>query len=289
MPRPNRGEVTEHLWKDAETVTFGARLHAYGRRYRVPFGTSREGWNRTRAEIELERIEQQVQRGTWMPPQTRPSATRPQRRERLDGHQLFSAFARRVVDAKKSHGLAERTIEDFEWRLPYLLAAFGRYELLDIDVPMVDEFRDELAKRSQEIRAAAERGKPLMETVKGKGGKTYRREKRALANSSINKLLELLGLVMQRACDYEYIARNPVRVGQRSERFLPTPKKAKTYLEVDEFKSLLVAGGRAGSLPPALSPYGPPRNDRHPDPHGLQDLGAVRDAVLAGGPGPRAL
>lgn len=43
--------------------------------------------------------------------------------------------------------------------------------------------------------------------------------------------------------DYEYITRNPVRVGQRSQRFLPAPKKARTYLEVDELKSLLDAAG----------------------------------------------
>ncbi len=243
MAPANKGEITEHHWKDGTTVTFGARVRAYSRRHRLIFGTSVQGWNRTRAEIELERIEQQIQRGTWVPPEAKPSTKRPQRDERQDGHQLFGPFARKVVDAKKSHGLADATIEDLEWRLRYLLAEFGRYELLDIDVPLVDDFRDELAKRSHEIRAMAERGKPLMETVKGRNQKPYKRPKQALSNSSINKLLELLGLIMQRAVDYEYITRNPVRVGQRSQRFLPTPKKSRTYLEVDELMSLLDAGG----------------------------------------------
>lgn len=243
MAPANRGEVTEHLWKDGQTVSYGVRVRAYGKRHRLPLGDSRQGWNRTRAEIELERIEQQIQRGTWVPPEPKATARRPQRDERLNGHQPFGPFARRVVDAKKAHGLADATVKHLEWRLEYLLAEFGHCELLEIDVARVDRFRDELAKRSQEIRAAADRGKPLIETVKGKDGKPYRRKKRALSNSSVNRLLELLGLIMQRAVDYEYVTRNPVRVGERSERFLPTPRKARTYLEVDELKSLLAAAG----------------------------------------------
>ena len=242
MGRPNSGEVTERPWQDGKTITFGARLYAYGRRHRLVFGTNLQGWNDTRAEIELESILQQVARGTWVPPEKKTSV-KPSREVQPDGHQLFGPFARKVVDRKKRHGLANATIEDHEWRLGYLIAYFGRLELLEIDVSRVDDFRDELAKRSQVISDAAARGKPLMETVKGKGGKPHKRPKRPLANSSINKLLELLSLIMQRAVDYEYIPRNPVKVGERTERFLPTPKKARTFLEVDELLSLLDAAG----------------------------------------------
>ena len=242
MGRPNSGEVTERPWKDGKTITFGARLYAYGRRHRLVFGTNLQGWNDTRAEIELESILQQVARGTWVPPEKKTSV-KPSREVQPDGHQLFGPFARKVVDRKKRHGLANATIEDHEWRLGYLIAYFGRLELLEIDVSRVDDFRDELAKRSQVISDAATRGKPLMETVKGKGGKPHKRPKRPLANSSINKLLELLSLIMQRAVNYEYIPRNPVKVGERTERFLPTPKKARTFLEVDELLSLLDAAG----------------------------------------------
>jgi hypothetical protein len=194
-----------------------------------------------------------------------------------------------VVDAKKTHGLADATVEDLEWRLRYLLAVFDRHELHEIDVPRVDDFRDELARRSQEIRAAADRGTPLMETIEGRQGRSYKREKRALSNSSINKLLELLGLIMQRAVDYEYIARNPVRVGQRSQRFLPTPKKSRTYLEVDELKSLLDAAGELDRAVQRAHRIGPPRRDRHAEPHRLQDLRAVHYAVLASRPISRTL
>jgi hypothetical protein len=67
MPRPNVGQVTERALNDRKTVTFGARLYAYGIRHRVVFGTNTQGWSRTRAEIELEDIQQQIDRGTWIP------------------------------------------------------------------------------------------------------------------------------------------------------------------------------------------------------------------------------
>lgn len=86
---------------------------------------SRQGWNRTRAAIELEQIEQQIQRGTWVPPEGRAKARRAEREERPDGRQPFGAFARKVVDAKKSHGLDEDTIADVEWKLGYLVRHLG--------------------------------------------------------------------------------------------------------------------------------------------------------------------
>jgi hypothetical protein len=94
---------------------------------------------------------------------------------RPDGHQPFGPFARKVVDAKKSHGLDDNTIADLEWKLGYLIGYFGRMELLEIDVASVDGFRDELAHRSRVIREAEARGKPLMETVERKPGKPYKR------------------------------------------------------------------------------------------------------------------
>lgn len=238
MGRPNSGEVTQRPWQDGKTVTFGARLYAYGRRHRLVFGTNRQGWNEVRAEIELEDILQQVERGTWVPPQKRTSVVQKQV-ARPDGHQLFGPFARNVIEAKKSHSLDEDTINDLEWKLGYLINAFGRLELLEIDVARTDGFRDELANRSRVIQKAAAREKPLKETVKPKKGKPYKRRKRALSNTSINAILALLSQIMQRAVDYGYIDRNPMKIGERKDRFLPTVKPARTFLEVDELLSLL--------------------------------------------------
>jgi integrase len=242
MARPNAGQVTERPWRNGKTITFGARLYAYGRRHRLVFGTNTQGWNRTRAEIELEDIQQQVDRGTWVPPDKKTSV-RPAATERPDGHQPFGPFARSVVDAKRSHGLDSDTIADLEWKLGYLTGYFGRFELLEIDVARVDAFRDELAKRARTIREAAARGKPLMETVERSNGKAYKRRKRALSNTSINAMLALLGQILQRAVDYGHIERNPVTVGDRKQRFLPAVKPPRTFLEVEELTGLLDAAG----------------------------------------------
>jgi integrase len=107
----------------------------------------------------------------------------------------------------------------------------------------VDSGRDDLASRSRVIREAAARGKPLMETVKRTTGKSYERRKRALSNTSINSILALLSQILQRAVDYGYIERNPMKVGERKDRFLPAIKPARTFLEVDELHALLDAAG----------------------------------------------
>ena len=101
-------------------------------------------------------IQQQVERGTWVPPEKKTSV-KPTREERPDGHQPFGPFARKVVERKQRHGLAEGTLEDHAWRFGYLVDYFGRFELLDIDVAMVDDFRDEMvsAHRSSARRRSA--------------------------------------------------------------------------------------------------------------------------------------
>lgn len=243
MARPVSGEVTERWWRDGETVTFGARFYAYGSRHRVVFGTNTQGWNRTRVEIELESILQQVTRGTWVPPDKRTSVAQTEAVAEGDGHQLFGPFARKIVEAKKCHGLDENTIADLEWKLGYLIAYFGSMELGEIDVARTDGFRDELASRARVIRQAEARGKPLTETVTTKRGHSYKRQKRPLSNTSINAIMALLSQVLQRAMDYGYIERNPMRIGERRDRFLPTVKPSRTFLEIDEVHALLDAAG----------------------------------------------
>jgi hypothetical protein len=64
MPRPTQGHVIERPWSDGKTVSYGAKVRAYGHYEKVTFGTNKQGWNRTRAELETERIIQQIERET---------------------------------------------------------------------------------------------------------------------------------------------------------------------------------------------------------------------------------
>jgi hypothetical protein len=215
MARKNTGSVFEKVWSDGTTISYGAYVSAYGRREKVTFGTSKQGWNTRRAEIEAERIVQQIERGTWVPPRLEP------REDRLEGvmadlgvpiDESFRVFAARWWRAKQL-GLDHDTINDYEWRLSYLERFFGRYRLSEITLRLVDRFRDELHEQAEAIRTATARGRVLKETVTDKRGRSYERKRRALSNTSINAMITLLGQIMQQAFDCELIDRNPVRVG----------------------------------------------------------------------------
>jgi integrase len=245
MARKNTGSVFEKVWADGTTISYGAYVRAYGRREKVTFGTNKQGWNAKRAEIEAERIVQQIERGTWVPPRLEP------REDRLEAamadlgltvDESFRVFAKRWWRAKQL-GLDADTINDYEWRLSYIERFFGRYRLSEITPRVVDRFRDELHEQAEAIRAATERGRVLKETVTDKRGRTYERKRRPLSNTSINAMITLLGQVMQQALDYELIDRNPVRVGGRSARFLKRSRPNRTFLEVDEYLALLDAAG----------------------------------------------
>jgi integrase len=251
MARQTIGHVVERPWADGQTASYGARVRAYGRYERVTFGTNKRGWNRTRAELETEKIIQQVERGTWVPPRLEPREDRLEEAMAELGVQLnetFRVFAKRWWGSKQL-GLEEDTINDYQWRLGYLHRFFGRYRLSEITPRLVDRFRDELAEQAETIRVAQARAaglknaRPLMETVTDRRGRTYQRRRRPLSNTSINAMITLLGQILQQAVDYELIDRNSVRVGGRSARFLKRVRPKRTFLEVDEFHALLDAAG----------------------------------------------
>ena len=251
MPRPTQGYVVERPWADGKTVSYGAQVRAYGRYEKVTFGTNKQGWNRTRAELETERIMQQIERGTWVPPRLQPREDRLEEAMAALGVQVdetFRVFSKRWWRSKQL-GLDEDTVNDYEWRLGYLERFFGRYRLGEITPRLVDRFRDELHEQAETIRRAQERARtetgrrPLMETVTDKRGRTYERRRRPLSNTSINAMITLLGQILQQAVDYELIDRNPVRVGGRSARFLKRARTNRSFLEVDEFHALLDAAG----------------------------------------------
>lgn len=75
MARRATGAIETYTWRDGRTVTIRARLRAYGRRYRIDFGTNHEGWSIERARVEFDRILQQVERGTWEPPSRSEEST----------------------------------------------------------------------------------------------------------------------------------------------------------------------------------------------------------------------
>ena len=68
MPRRATGRIEPHDWADGRTVTFRLKVRAHGQRYTITLGSNHAGWSMERAQVELEQIMGQIERGTWEPP-----------------------------------------------------------------------------------------------------------------------------------------------------------------------------------------------------------------------------
>jgi integrase len=208
LPRIAKGEVQEHAWKDGRTVSFWLRVSYKGKRVRVDLGKNHEGWTKTRAEVELERVMGQIERGTWTPP-TKSAPAHPAETETLH------VTASRWYQRKKKEGIEEKTDVDYRWRLNHLLAYQPHIATEEIDVRWVDDFREWMAGRK------SERGKPF-------------------SGRAINMVLALLAMVLDDAVEYGLLPANPAR-GPR--RRIKERKRRKRFLEPDMVVDLLDAAG----------------------------------------------
>jgi hypothetical protein len=143
-----------------------ARVYAYGRREKVTFGTNKQGWNPQRAELETEKILQQIERGTWVPPRLEPPEDRledamAQLGVRVD--ETFRVFAKRWWKSKQLR-IDDSTASDYQWRLGYLQRFFGRYQVREITTALSTGSRDEL---HDEVRRSAPRRRARPRTRAG--------------------------------------------------------------------------------------------------------------------------
>jgi integrase len=225
MARPATGQVVEKV--SARGRVFALRFRAYGKRQYLTLGTDAEGWDRQRAELELQNVLADVRRGIWRPvePETVPSPP-------VDV--TFHEFASEWLEAV-APGLAEGTVARYRWQLTHhLLPFFAGHRLSQITVAEVDRYRDakvrERRGRDAQIRAAQ-----TPEQL---------REARALPGLSageINKTLVRLGQILDVADERELIDRNPLRVNPR-RRKLKASKPASVWLDrADQITALLRA------------------------------------------------
>ena len=70
MARTATGVVVEDTRR--RSPTFGLRFQAYGRRRYVTLGSRDDGWDRAKAERELQHILADVERGKWQPSEREP-------------------------------------------------------------------------------------------------------------------------------------------------------------------------------------------------------------------------
>jgi integrase len=197
MARKASGQVLPPKGKQR---SWALRFTAYGKRRFVTLG--RNGWNRQRAEAELENVLADVRRGIWQPHKPAPV-------DAPADAQTFHKFASEWLEARRAE-LRPRTIEDYEWALSYHLLPYFKAHTLDaISVADVDAFK----------------------AAKLREGK--------LGAAQINKVLKLLAQIMDMAIEYELTDRaNPAR-GRR--RRVKVPKPDRTWVEPEQLLALLSA------------------------------------------------
>ena len=202
MAKPATGAIVEK--RTARGTSFAMRFRAYGERRYVTLGTTEDGWNRARAEEELQNVLADVRRGIWRPPAPSP-------RVDVDSNPTFHTFASEWFNAHRGEW-APNTVLDYEWQLRnHLLPFFAGHRLSQITIAEVDRYRQ--SKVDEE----------------------------SLSAESINKTITRLGQILEVAVEYELVARNPVRVNPR-RRKLKASKARPVYLDgVDQVVALLDA------------------------------------------------
>jgi integrase len=223
MDRRARGEIRVHERARDGKVTYSIRFRVEGRRHCMTLGTDADGWTQRKAERQLEDVLAQVRAGVWQPAGP-PGALSTER------DPTFHEFASRWWSARKGE-LREKTQLNYEWRLgKHLLPFFADYLVSEIDVALVDGYREEKLIERERIRAAAAGGKP-MRNSRGQLRKT-------LSNGSINKTLVTLTQILDSAVERGLLPSNPA-AGKR--RRLKESKPVRRLLEADDLRGLLYA------------------------------------------------
>jgi hypothetical protein len=205
VPRKATGSIDPpHVHADGRTVTFRARVRAYGRQHRLTFGTNHEGWNEHRVRVELDEILRQIERGTWEPPSRKPDPAM-----MVEDDETLHVTASRWWGRREAE-LAAKTRVDYRWRLDHLLRYLAQDATADIDVRRVDWLRAQLRDRG-------------------------------LAARSVNMVLDCLAQMLDDAVEYGLLDTNPARGKRRRMRL---PQSRRTFLEPDQVVDLLDAAGR---------------------------------------------
>lgn len=203
MARKPTGGILTRQGKNG--TTYQLRFLADGRRQYLTLGSTADGWDRARAQAELENVLADVRRGVWKAPEPEPAPV-------LEWDPTFHDFASDWYDAREAQW-RPKTREDYLWALSYhLLPFFQHHRLSQITEREVD--RDATAKLKQGRLSAA----------------------------SINKTLVRLAQILELAVEYQMIDRNPAARGRN--RRLKATRGAAVWLDsAEHIQALLDAAG----------------------------------------------
>ena len=137
MARPSDGEVTERPWKDGKTITFGARLYAYGRRHGWSSAPTRRAGTARARRSSSSRSCSRWSAAHGCPPRRRRRSSRRVRRAPMATSCSASSPAR--SSTTRSTAVSTRTPSKTSSGASAICAAeLGPLELLEIDVARVD-------------------------------------------------------------------------------------------------------------------------------------------------------
>jgi len=231
MGRPRTASVRRKPTKLG--TSYGVRVSWRGRQRYHHLGGSWEGWTEERVEAERAYIVAQVERGEYVLP-VAPAAPVP----RAQNAPTFQVFAS-VQMARWRRRLAPKTADDLEWRLRTAMDHFGQMTLGEIDTTAADVFVDSALRERDAIREAAAAGAPLTEDyTDARTGRTHRRRRRGLSNSSINKVLVAVRRVLKEAVRQSLIERNPLT---DPDCYLRVPTPQRSFLQVTQIDACCTA------------------------------------------------
>lgn len=227
MPRPATGSIRPRKLASGETA-FDARFSLpkgpypdpLRRRIELCLGTTPD-WSPQRAEVELQRILAQVAVGAWVDPKTMVVVPEPE--PGIDDPSFHAVASEWWAKERGRRNLSERTIHDYyEWRLrTHLLPAFADWPVSTIDARAIDKFVASKLKTD--------------------------RNPEGLSASSVNKLLQTLGRILELARDYDYGGlrdkANAAKGENRRAREEDTARaeRTATWLRYDQLTCLLDA------------------------------------------------
>jgi integrase len=232
MPRPPGVQITRDRRKDG-SVTFSLRVRISGADERVPLGNTNDGWDEIRAEVARKQLLAKIELGQWSP-----------RIGSVDGscseEPTFRELATDWLEGRKRNpAIRPRTTELNESQLKrYLAPFFGELHPSEITIAKIKQYRERIHTENEQIRSAADSGRPLRDARNGI-------RLRTLSNESINKTLRTLALILDDAADAGWIERNLAR--ERRMREPIERRRHRGILEVDEFLDLLQAAGELDS------------------------------------------
>jgi len=208
MASRSKGEVKVREWKSGRG--YALRFRAYGERQYVTLGFERDGWDREKAEEELQNILADVRRGLWVPPKKKRRRGGAEEAEPEEAT-LFGDFAAGLV-AEREGQVAEKTTRHERWALGHLVPFFGDLALSEIDIEAVDEYRAFKVKESEARARAIERRRPQ----RNECGQILR----PLSAGSINRTIDFLQWALSVAIEYRRfgLAENPAEGKRRRLR-----------------------------------------------------------------------